>query len=106
MNQEDRIPSADPAPDPASDASGRTVPRPGPVPPTPQDHTRVAPRPLTPANDAAAFGLPPHPPCPFCDATHTELHSPFGPQLSVASYWCNDCRAPFEVLKWRNPPHG
>lgn len=57
----------------------------------------------SPARDAAAFGLPEHPPCPFCSAEHTELHSPFGPQLSVATYWCNDCRTAFELLKWRKP---
>lgn len=55
----------------------------------------------SPARDATAFGLPEHPPCPFCSAEHTELHSPFGPQLSVATYWCNDCRTAFELLKWR-----
>lgn len=56
-----------------------------------------------PIHDAAAFGLPAHPACPFCAARDTELHSPFGPQLSVATYWCNDCRTPFEFLKWRGP---
>jgi hypothetical protein len=57
--------------------------------------------PASPAQDAAAFGLPEHPPCPFCNAERTELHSPFGPQLSVATYWCNECRTAFELLKWR-----
>ena len=35
------------------------------------------------------------------------LHSPFGPQLSVATYWCLRCRSPFEWLKWtpRPRPH-
>ena len=51
--------------------------------------------------DAAAFGLPVHPACPFCEGTRTELHSPFGPQLSVASYWCLDCHSAFEYLKWQ-----
>jgi hypothetical protein len=50
--------------------------------------------------DAAQYGLPGHAPCPFCDRTNTELHSPFGPQLSVATYWCRDCHTAFEFVKW------
>ena len=50
----------------------------------------------------AAYGLPEKVPCTFCGkAEHTELHSAFGPQLSVATYWCRACRAPFDYLKWR-----
>ena len=50
--------------------------------------------------DAAQYGLPEHVPCPFCNGLLTELHSPFGPQLSVATYWCRSCRAPFDYVKW------
>lgn len=46
-------------------------------------------------------GLPESPPCPFCEGNETELMNPFGPQLSVASYWCRSCRSPFEIMKWR-----
>lgn len=45
-------------------------------------------------------GLPEAPPCPFCEGTRTELQSAFGSQLSVATYWCRDCRSPFEFMKW------
>ena len=44
--------------------------------------------------------LPEAPPCPFCGDEETELTSPFGGQLSVASYWCLGCRSPFEFMKW------
>ncbi|MEK9499650.1 PaaD-like zinc ribbon domain-containing protein [Gaopeijia maritima] len=44
--------------------------------------------------------LPASPPCPFCEGRETELSNPFGPHASVASYWCRDCRSPFELLKW------
>jgi hypothetical protein len=54
-----------------------------------------------PAHDAAAYNLPEHPQCPFCQKEETTLHSPFGPQLSVATYWCTPCRTAFELLKWR-----
>ena len=50
--------------------------------------------------DAAEYGLPEHAECPFCDNRRTELHSPFGPQLSVATYWCHDCQTAFEFVKW------
>jgi hypothetical protein len=50
--------------------------------------------------DAASYGLPEHVRCPFCERDHTELHSPFGPQLSVATYWCNDCHTAFDFVKW------
>lgn len=50
--------------------------------------------------DAAQYGLPVHVPCPFCNRTNTELHSPFGPQLSVATYWCLDCHTAFDFVKW------
>lgn len=53
------------------------------------------------APSAADFGLPERVTCPFCDHDDTELHSPFGPQLVVASYWCNRCRTAFDWLKRR-----
>jgi hypothetical protein len=43
--------------------------------------------------------LPPSPPCPFCGSSNTALLSPFGGQLSVAQYWCRECRTGFERLK-------
>jgi 3-hydroxybutyryl-CoA dehydrogenase len=49
---------------------------------------------------AADYGLPEHVACPFCAGLKTELHSPFGTALSVATYWCNQCRTPFEWVKW------
>lgn len=45
-------------------------------------------------------GLPDSPSCPFCEGTETELHSLFGSHASVTTYWCRDCRSPFEVMKW------
>ena len=44
--------------------------------------------------------LPEAPSCPFCGNGDTELMSPFGGQLSVATYWCLGCRSPFEFMKW------
>jgi hypothetical protein len=52
------------------------------------------------APDAAAYGLPERVTCPFCDRDDTELHSPFGPQLSVATYWCHRCHTAFDYVKW------
>jgi len=49
---------------------------------------------------AADLGLPDRPPCAFCGCTDTELHSPFGSALSVATYWCHGCRTAFEWIKW------
>lgn len=52
------------------------------------------------------------PPCPFCDGTRTQVASPFGSHASLAACWCDDCRSPFEVLRWRDaddhegPPAG
>lgn len=57
-----------------------------------------------PAPDASAYGLPERVRCPFCEGEDTELHSAFGPQLSVVTYWCRACRSPFERLKWDPPP--
>ncbi len=53
-----------------------------------------------PVFNAADYGLPERVPCPFCERSDTELHSPFGPQLSVATYWCRNCHTAFEWLKW------
>ena len=51
--------------------------------------------------DPTEFGLPEHAECPFCGGTGTHLVSPFGPQLSVATYWCRECHTAFEVMKWQ-----
>lgn len=53
---------------------------------------------------AADYGLPEHVRCPFCTRLDTELLSPFGPQLSVASYWCNHCHTAFDFVKWQARP--
>ena len=61
------------------------------------------------APHASDYGLPDHATCPFCDGTETELMSPFGPQLSVATYWCRHCHTAFELMKWKStstPPAG
>jgi hypothetical protein len=52
---------------------------------------------------AVDFGLPEQVTCPFCQDRQTELHSPFGSQLSVSTYWCRRCRTAFEYLKPRAP---
>ena len=46
--------------------------------------------------------LPSSPPCPFCNGRETEIMNAFGSQLSVSTYWCLDCRSPFEFMKWRS----
>lgn len=46
-------------------------------------------------------GLPEAPQCPFCEGSNTELMNAFGSQLSVSTYWCTECRSPFELMKWR-----
>jgi len=48
---------------------------------------------------ATEYGLPASVECPFCRGRETELHSPFGSALSVATYWCNHCRTAFEWFK-------
>ncbi len=55
---------------------------------------------------AEEYGLPGRVTCPFCDGRDTELHSPFGTALTVATYWCLSCRTAFEWVKWdeRPPP--
>jgi hypothetical protein len=65
-------------------------------PEAPSQAGRRPPRPR-----AADYDLPEHVRCPFCETEETELHSAFGPQLSVASYWCLRCRTAFDWLKWR-----
>ncbi|MBT8403297.1 MAG: hypothetical protein KJP18_05535 [Gemmatimonadetes bacterium] len=47
-----------------------------------------------------ASRLPKAPACPFCEGSQTELLNAFGAHASVSSYWCRDCRSPFELLKW------
>ena len=54
-----------------------------------------------PALRASDFGLPESPACPFCADTKTELHSAFGSQLSVSTYWCRRCHTAFEYMKWQ-----
>ena len=49
---------------------------------------------------AEELGYPSSTPCPFCGASETELHSPFGSALSVATYWCRPCHTAFEWIKW------
>lgn len=49
---------------------------------------------------AGDYDLPRNPACAFCGGTETELHSPFGSALSVATYWCHRCRTAFEWVKW------
>ncbi len=50
--------------------------------------------------NATELGLPEIVRCPFCEGDETELHSPFGSSLSVATYWCRRCYTPFEWFKW------
>lgn len=45
-----------------------------------------------------------HATCPFCDGEETELSNAFGSHASVSTWWCRDCRSPFEVFKWGNHP--
>lgn len=40
--------------------------------------------------------------CPFCGLEDTQLLSPFGGQLSVAQYWCRQCRTGFDYMKWED----
>lgn len=49
---------------------------------------------------AHELGYPETVPCPFCETSETELHSPFGSALSVATYWCRSCRTAFDWIKW------
>lgn len=42
---------------------------------------------------------PPEVPCPFCDSTHTEAESMFGPTLCRAIYYCHSCLQSFEHFK-------
>ena len=56
---------------------------------------------MTDSTTASARGrLPETPECTFCGGHETELMNAFGSQLSVATYWCNRCRSPFEFMKW------
>ena len=49
---------------------------------------------------ARELGYPESTACPFCEGMETELHSPFGSALSVATYWCRRCHTAFEWIKW------
>lgn len=49
---------------------------------------------------AEELGYPASTRCPFCGESETELHSPFGSALSVATYWCRRCHTAFEWIKW------
>ena len=55
---------------------------------------------------ADEYDLPARVSCPFCNGDETELHSPFGTALSVATYWCRACRTAFEWVKWNEPEPG
>jgi transcription elongation factor Elf1 len=57
----------------------------------------MADEPIISAKDA---GLPESMTCPFCNGEDTRLHNAFGAHLSVATWWCNRCRSPFEAFKW------
>jgi len=46
--------------------------------------------------------LPESAPCPFCEKRDTHLLNPFGGQLSMAQYWCRQCRTGFEYIKWED----
>lgn len=37
--------------------------------------------------------------CPYCGSTNVVMDSPFGPTLCRASYYCQDCKHPFERMK-------
>ena len=52
------------------------------------------------AEMARELGYPEATACPFCEGMETELHSPFGSALSVATYWCRQCHTAFEWIKW------
>ncbi|HSH45740.1 MAG TPA: hypothetical protein VK966_07785 [Longimicrobiales bacterium] len=54
-------------------------------------------------SDVGEYDLPERVACPFCGGDETELHSPFGTALSVATYWCRRCRTAFEWVKWGRP---
>ena len=49
------------------------------------------------------YALPRSVECPFCGGTNTHLETPFGSVLSVAQYYCRDCRTIFEWVKRRKP---
>ena len=59
---------------------------------------------MTTSGSGESIGrLPESPACPFCDGLETELVNAFGSHASVSTYWCRDCRSPFEMLKWQSP---
>jgi hypothetical protein len=56
---------------------------------------------VPPSSDPAGL-IPESALCPFCDGVDTKLVSPFGGQMSVATYWCNRCRTGFDYIKWED----
>ena len=40
-----------------------------------------------------------HAACPRCNATNTDMKSPFGPTLCRSLHYCNDCKEAFEQFK-------
>lgn len=38
--------------------------------------------------------------CPFCGSADVERLSRFGSEISKQGYFCNDCRSPFERIKY------
>ena len=42
------------------------------------------------------------PACPFCDGRQTALASAFGSHASLSTWWCAECRSPFEIVRWRD----
>ena len=57
-----------------------------------RDPHTAAPRHIDPLPDSVE--------CPWCDSRDTRLEAPFGGILSVAQYYCRDCRTVFEWMKW------
>lgn len=37
--------------------------------------------------------------CPYCGSRHTRVESAFGPTRCRATYYCEDCKNPFERMK-------
>jgi ring-1,2-phenylacetyl-CoA epoxidase subunit PaaD len=45
------------------------------------------------------IGLPTRSRCPFCGSENTTAENLFGPTPCRSTYYCNDCRNPFEQFK-------
>jgi hypothetical protein len=54
----------------------------------------------------AAGRLEASPACPFCESSETRPVSAFGSHASLAAYWCDACRTPFEGLRWKSDGPG